>query len=101
MADPFMQAAVVILATVAAALIRAFWGPGRVDRIMAAQLVGTGVIGIALTLGAARQEAAMLDAALIGTLLATVSVSAYVRGRASEQAGRGGSGAIGAQDSSG
>lgn len=81
MPDVFMLAAVLLLATLGVALIRAVRGPGRVDRIMAAQLVGTGGVGVALVLGAARNDPSMLDAALIGTLLASVAVSAYVRGR--------------------
>lgn len=49
---------------------------------MAAQLAGTGVIGVAVVLGAARGDAAFLDAALIGTLLAAIAVTAFVRGTA-------------------
>ncbi len=48
---------------------------------MAAQLVGTGVIGVAVMLGAARRDATMLDAALIGAVLAAVTVTAFVRAR--------------------
>ena len=81
MSDVFMLAAVLLLATLCVALLRALRGPGRIDRIMAAQLVGTGGVGVALVLGAARNDPSMLDAALIGTLLASVAVSAYVRGR--------------------
>lgn len=80
MADVFTFAAAVLLLTVATALLRCWKGPGRVDRIMAAQLAGTGMVGIALALGAARRDPAMLDAALTGTLLAAVLVSAFVRG---------------------
>ena len=52
------------------------------ERILAAQLAGTGVIGVAVVLGAARGDAAFLDAALIGTLLAAIAVTAFVRGTA-------------------
>ena len=81
MTDLFHFAATVLLATVGLALVRALRGPGPVDRIMAAQLVGTGVIGVALTLGAARRDVTMLDAALVATLLAAVVVVAYVGAR--------------------
>ena len=81
MTDLFHFAATVLLATVGLALVRAFRGPGAVDRIMAAQLVGTGVIGVALTLGAARRDMTMLGAALVATLLAAVVVVAYVGAR--------------------
>lgn len=82
MPDVFMLAAVLLLATLCVALLRALRGPGRIDRIMAAQLVGTGGVGVALVLGAARNDPSMLDAALIGTLLASIAVSTYVCGRA-------------------
>lgn len=82
MADWFTLAAIFLLLTVAAALVRCWRGPGPVERIMAAQLAGTGVIGVAVVLGAARGDAAMADAALIGTLLAAVAVTAFVRGTA-------------------
>ena len=68
MADWFTLVAIFLLLTVAAALVRCWRGPGPVERIMAAQLAGTGVIGVAVVLGAARGDAAFLDAALIGTL---------------------------------
>lgn len=82
MADWFHLAALVLLATVAVALVRCWRGPGRIDRIMAAQLAGTGAIGVAVVLGAARGDAAMLDAALIGAALAAVTVAAFARTRA-------------------
>lgn len=82
MADWFTLAAVFLLLSVAVALGRCWRGPGPVERIMAAQLAGTGVIGVAVILGAARRDAAMLDAALIGTLLAAVAVTAFARGAA-------------------
>lgn len=81
MPDVFMLAAVLLLATLCVALLRALRGPDRIDRIMAAQLVGTGGVGVALVLGSARDDPSMLDAALIGTLLAAVAVSAYVCSR--------------------
>lgn len=80
MHDAFTFAAIFLLLTVTAALLRCWKGPGRVDRIMAAQLAGTGAIGIAIALGTARRDPAMLDAALTGTLLASLLVSAFVRG---------------------
>lgn len=46
---------------------------------MAAQLVATSGVGVALTLGAARDDASMLDAALVGTVLASVAILAFVR----------------------
>jgi len=82
MADWFTLVAIFLLLTVVAALVRCWRGPGPVERIMAAQLAGTGVIGVAVVLGAARGDAAFLDAALIGTLLAAIAVTAFVSGTA-------------------
>ncbi len=79
MSEAFMLAAMLVLVSMAAALLRAWRGPTSVDRIMAVQLVGTGMVGVAVALGAARNEAGMLDAALVATLLAAVAVSAFVR----------------------
>lgn len=81
MADWFTLASILLLLTVAAALLRCWRGPGAIERMMAAQLAGTGVTGVAILLSAARNDPAMLDAALIGTLLAAVAVMAFVRGR--------------------
>lgn len=80
MSEAFTFAATFLLLTVAGGLVRCWKGPERVDRIMAAQLAGTGVIGIAVMLGTARRDAAMLDVALTGTLLAAVLVFGFVRG---------------------
>ena len=82
MSDWFTLAAIFLLLTVGAALLRCWRGPNPVERIMAVQLAGTGVIGVAVVLGAARGDAAFLDAALIGTLLAAIAVTAFVRGTA-------------------
>lgn len=79
MAEWFIPAAIFLLLTVAAALLRCWRGPGATDRIMAAQLTGTGVIGVAVVLSAARRDASFLDAALVGMLLAAVAVTAFAR----------------------
>lgn len=78
--EAFTFAAAFLLLTVAGGLVRCWKGPERVDRIMASQLAGTGVIGIAVMLGTARRDPAMLDVALTGTLLAAVLVFGFVRG---------------------
>ena len=78
-ADHFMVAAVVLLLTLALALFRAWHGPRAIDHVMAAQLIATSGVGVALTLGAARDDASMLDAALVATVLASVAILAFVR----------------------
>lgn len=60
----FLAAAAVLLISAAAGFWRVFRGPTAADRMMAAQLVGTGGVGIVLLLAAAEARWAMLDAAL-------------------------------------
>lgn len=82
--DHFMVAAIALLLTLALALLRAWFGPRAIDHVMAAQLVATSGVGVALTLGAARDDASMLDVALVGTVLASVAILAFVRGGSSD-----------------
>lgn len=77
--DHFMIAAIALLLALALALFRAWRGPRAIDHVMAAQLVATTGVGVALTLGAARDDASMLDAALVATVLASVAILAFVR----------------------
>ena len=71
-------AAVLVLATVALGLLRVIWGPGEADRMMAAQLFGTGGVAILLLLAAATEEAQLLNVALTLALLAAfVAVAFY------------------------
>jgi multicomponent Na+:H+ antiporter subunit F len=71
-------AAVVLLAFVALGLLRLLVGPSRVDRIMAAQLAGTGCAAIALLLAVTGREA-IIDVALVLVLLATMAVATLWR----------------------
>lgn len=81
MTTVFQLAAIFLLASIALALLRVLRGPGEVDRIMAIQLVGTGSVGTVLTLAAARTAPAMLDVALVATLLAAVTVAGFAGSR--------------------
>lgn len=76
----FMQwmAAFVVL-TVALGLVRVARGPGRAERMMAAQLLGTGGIGALLLLAAASGEPAVVDVALLLALLAAFASIAFVK----------------------
>lgn len=78
----FLLASIGLLATTGLALVRVVRGPGRVDRMMAVQLVGSNVIAVAVTLSVAQADAAMLDVALVGAVLAAVVAAAFasVRG---------------------
>ena len=72
-------AAVLLLGTVAAGLVRIFLGPTRADRMMAAQIIGTS--GVAVILLIARIEALpeLVDIALVLALLTVLAAVAFVR----------------------
>ena len=79
MAEFLVAAAAFVLATVALGLARVLRGPGDVDRIMAAQLLGTGGIAALLLWGEAMNMAAAEDVALTLALLAAFVSVAFVR----------------------
>jgi multicomponent Na+:H+ antiporter subunit F len=80
MADFFLAAAGLVLAMVALGLARILWGPGDADRIMAAQLLGTGGIATLLLLGESMSVPAAVDVALTLALLAAFISVAFVKG---------------------
>jgi multicomponent Na+:H+ antiporter subunit F len=86
MADFMLAAAGFVLAMVAAGLVRILHGPSDNDRIMAAQLFGTGGIAALLLLGAATDTPAAVDVALILALLAAFVSVAFVKGVARTEA---------------
>jgi multicomponent Na+:H+ antiporter subunit F len=78
--DEFLlSAAAFVLLMVALGLVRVARGPGYADRMMAAQLLGTGGIGALLLVGAAVGEAAVVDVALTLALLAAFTSIAFVK----------------------
>jgi len=74
-----LAAAAFVLAMVALGLSRVLYGPGDADRMMAAQLLGTGGIAALLLGGAATGEPARTDVALTLALLATFASIAFVK----------------------
>ena len=88
MADFLFAAAGLVLAMVALGLARILWGPGDADRIMAAQLLGTGGIAALLLLGESASLPAAVDAALTLALLAAFISVAFVKGAARTEAER-------------
>lgn len=80
----FLGIALVLLATMAAGLIRVMIGPTATDRMMAAQLLGTSGIGVLVLLATALDIPALIDVGLIFALLAAVSVAAFTRRRAGQ-----------------
>jgi multicomponent Na+:H+ antiporter subunit F len=78
MADFLFTAAGFVLAMVALGLIRVLRGPSDADRIMAAQLLGTGGIAALLLLAGATGTAAAVNVALTLALLAAFVSVAFV-----------------------
>lgn len=76
----YMAAAVVLLITLLGGLGRILRGPGRGDRMLAAQLFGTTGVAILLLLGQAVGSAALRDVALAFVLLALVNAAVFVQG---------------------
>ena len=83
MPEFLLAASAVVLATVALGLVRVLRGPGRADRMMAAQLFGTGGIASLLLLGRATGVPGVADVGLALALLATFASIAFVREGAS------------------
>ena len=76
----FMQwMAAFLVLTVALGLVRVARGPGRAERMMAAQLLGSGAIGALLLFAAASAEPAVVDVALTLALLAAFASIAFVK----------------------
>ena len=72
-------AAALVLATIALGLVRVERGPTNGDRMLAAQLLGTGVVAVLLLLARATDAPALLDVALVLALLASVASAVFVR----------------------
>jgi multicomponent Na+:H+ antiporter subunit F len=85
MSTYIMTVALVLMAGIAAGLIRVAIGPTPSDRMMAAQLMGTSGIGIILLLAPVLAVPALIDVALIFALLAAVAVTAFTRRRVTNQ----------------
>ena len=77
MAEFLLGAAALVVATVAVGLLRLLRGPAPTDRMMAAQLLGTGGIAALLLLAAATRLPGAMDVALALALLAAFSSVAF------------------------
>jgi multicomponent Na+:H+ antiporter subunit F len=69
-----------VLAMVALGLLRVLLGPAEADRMMAAQLIGTGGVAVLLLLAVATATPSIVDVALILALLAAFASVAFVAG---------------------
>ena len=79
MADFLLSAGAFVVLMVALGLVRVARGPGRAERMMAAQLLGTGAIGALLLFGTASGDGAMFDVALTLALLSAFASIAFVK----------------------
>ena len=70
-----------VMFTVVVGLARIFYGPGDADRIMAAQLLGTGGVATLLLLGIARAQAPLVDVALTLAVLAAFASITFVKSK--------------------
>ncbi|MCB4821314.1 monovalent cation/H+ antiporter complex subunit F [Roseicella aerolata] len=87
MPDLLAGFAALVLLSVAAGLARVLRGPTAADRMMAAQLLGTGGIATVLLLAAALDMPAAVDVALVLALLAAFAAVAFVKGASPEGTG--------------
>ena len=89
MTEFLLATAGVILLTVAVGLVRILSGPGDADRLMAAQLIGTGGIGSLLLIAAATGAHGVEDVALGLALLAAFASAAFVNSAGRRRQSRG------------
>jgi multicomponent Na+:H+ antiporter subunit F len=75
----YLGIAALILISVLLGLVRIFKGPTGVDRMVAAQLLGSGGVAILLVLAFAMQMPALLDVALVYALLAATAMVVFLR----------------------
>lgn len=75
-----LGAAAFVLVCVALGLARLLRGPGDADRLMAAQLLGSGGVAVLLLVSAATGIAGVVDVALAFALLAAFASVAFVGG---------------------
>jgi multicomponent Na+:H+ antiporter subunit F len=87
MAEVLHVFAGLVLLAVSASLIRIWRGPTPADRIMGAQIAGTGGIAVVLLIGFAGAGAAALDVALVLALLAAFASVGFVKGASADGAG--------------
>jgi len=79
MTDFYLIVATFVLTMLALGLLRVVRGPGTADRMMAAQLLGSGGVAILLLSAVATGAYAIVDIALLLALLAAFAAVAFVR----------------------
>jgi len=78
MTELLMATAAFVLVMVALGLGRILYGPAKADRLMGAQLLGSGGIAALLLFGTATQTPAVADVALVLALLAAFASITFV-----------------------
>jgi multicomponent Na+:H+ antiporter subunit F len=84
MTEFLLAAAGFVLLMVALGLVRILRGPGNAERMMAAQLFGTGGIAALLLIGASTGQGAVVDVAVTLALLAGFASIAFVKAAVSD-----------------
>jgi len=74
----YFAAAAFILAMMAIAMLRILRSSGAADRLMAAQIIGSGGVAVLLLLSAAMQMPAIADVALMLGILAVFATVGFV-----------------------
>jgi multicomponent Na+:H+ antiporter subunit F len=74
-----LGAALWVLATIALGLLELLRGPGDAERMMAAQLIGSGGVAVLLLLAAVTGDGAVVDIALTLALLSAFASIAFAR----------------------
>lgn len=87
MSDILQLFAAAVLLSVGVSLIRTFRGPMAIDRIMGAQLAGTGGTAVLLLLAMASGNRAVVDVALVLALLAVFAAVGFVKATTPDGAG--------------
>ena len=77
MIDVLTALMVVLMLTLVAGLVRILRGPEDADRMLAAQLLGTGAVAILILMSAAMSAPPLLDVALVFAILALVAVACF------------------------
>jgi multicomponent Na+:H+ antiporter subunit F len=90
MTEFLLAAAAFVLGTVALGLVRILRGPGEADRMLAAQLLGTGGVAALLLFGVATRVSAIADIALVLALLAAFASVGFVAGSGGPNGGAAG-----------
>lgn len=83
----YYAAGLLILLNVAASLARVLRGPTRADRMMGAQLIGTGGVAMLVLLSLIHAQPGVLDVALLLALLAAFAAVGFVKSQSIDGAG--------------